>query len=149
QLGLADRATDGVRMLSGGLRRRVEIARGLLAYPRVLFLDEPTTGLDPTVRAEIWRLIRELRDNEGVTVVLTTHYLEEAESVCDRVGILHRGDLVALDRPQTLIAQLGKFIVELRTRGRVDAVLDEVAGEHIGEQPPVVSGDLVSVGSAR
>ena len=91
QLGLSDRAEHGVRTLSGGLRRRVEIARGLLAFPRVLFLDEPTVGLDPTVRVEIWRLIRDLRDREGVTVILTTHYLEEAESVCDRVGILQPG----------------------------------------------------------
>jgi len=149
QLGLSDRAAHGVRTLSGGLRRRVEIARGLLAFPRVLFLDEPTVGLDPTVRAEIWRLIRELRDNEGVTVILTTHYLEEAESVCDRVGILHRGSLVALDRPNELIAHLGEFIVELRTRGSVDSFLDAVGHERIGQDPPLVSGDLVTLASAR
>jgi ABC-2 type transport system ATP-binding protein len=149
QLGLSDRAEDGVRTLSGGLRRRVEIARGLLAFPRVLFLDEPTVGLDPTVRAEIWRLIQDLRDREGVTVILTTHYLEEAESVCDRVGILHQGSLVALDRPSELIAQLGEFIVELRTTGSVDSVLDSVARARIAESSPLVSAGLVSVASAR
>jgi ABC-2 type transport system ATP-binding protein len=149
QLGLADRTDDGVRTLSGGLRRRVEIARGLLAHPRVLFLDEPTVGLDPTVRAEIWRLIAELRNREGVTVVLTTHYLEEAESVCDRVGILHEGRLVALDRPRSLIDTLGGFVVELRTAGDPRGLVEALDREHLGSRPPLVSAGLVSVTSRR
>ena len=149
QLGLANRAEDGVRTLSGGLRRRVEIARGVLANPRVLFLDEPTVGLDPAVRAEIWRLVRDLRDHEGVTVILTTHYLEEAESVCDRVGILHRGTLAALDRPGALIDQLGAFVLELRTVGGVDALLDALVGAHLAKHTPVVAAGVVSLASDR
>ena len=149
RLGLTDRAEHGVRTLSGGLRRRVEIARGLLAHPRVLFLDEPTVGLDPTVRAEIWRIVRDLRDDEGVTVILTTHYLEEAETVCDRVGILHDGSLVALDRPARLIAQLGDFIVELRTTGDNASVLESLGAARLGDRPPLVAKGLVSIASSR
>jgi ABC-2 type transport system ATP-binding protein len=146
QLGLADRADHGVRTLSGGLRRRVEIARGMLAAPRVLFLDEPTVGLDPTVRAEIWRLIGTLREASGVTVILTTHYLEEAESVCDRVGILHRGRLVALDTPGTLMGRLGSWVIELRVAGPTTALVASLRDQRIAEGA-AVSGDLVSVTS--
>jgi ABC-2 type transport system ATP-binding protein len=148
QLGLADRAGHGVRTLSGGLRRRVEIARGMLASPRVLFLDEPTVGLDPTVRAEIWRLIGAIREADGVTVILTTHYLEEAESVCDRVGILHRGSLVAFDAPETLIERLGRWVIELRVSAAA-GLLDAVGRERIADHPPLVVGDVVSVTSNR
>jgi ABC-2 type transport system ATP-binding protein len=149
RLGLTDRAEHDVRTLSGGLRRRVEIARGLLAHPRVLFLDEPTVGLDPTVRAEIWRIIRDLRDDEGVTVILTTHYLEEAETVCDRVGILHNGSLVALDEPARLIAQIGDFVVELRIPGDSASVLDSPDLARLGARSTLGARGLVSVTSSR
>jgi ABC-2 type transport system ATP-binding protein len=149
RLGLTDRAKHGVRTLSGGLRRRVEIARGLLAHPRVLFLDEPTVGLDPTVRAEIWRIVSDLRDDEGVTIILTTHYLEEAETVCDRVGILHNGSLVALDEPARLIAQLGDFIVELRTPGDNASVLNSLDVAHLRDRSTLVARGVVSVTSSR
>src|ERR671918_2502721 len=102
-MGLQDRADDNVRSYSGGMRRRLEIARALLAGPQVAFLDEPTTGLDPAIRDAIWRLVRRLRRDEGVTIVLSTHYLEEAEDVCDRVAIMHEGTLVALGGPDELI----------------------------------------------
>src|SRR5919106_3222478 len=102
-MGLQDRADDNVRTYSGGMRRRLEIARALLAEPQVAFLDEPTTGLDPAIRDAIWRLIQRLRRDEGVTIVLSTHYLEEAEGVCDRVAIVDRGRLVAEGRPAGLV----------------------------------------------
>ena len=101
RLGLASRATDPVDSLSGGMRRRLVIGRALLTRPRVLFLDEPTTGLDPAIRRDIWALVGEIRA-EGCTVVLTTHYVEEAEALCDRVAIMAKGRLVAMGSPAEL-----------------------------------------------
>jgi ABC-2 type transport system ATP-binding protein len=106
RLRVADRAGDRVETLSGGLRRRVELAKGLLHRPRLLLLDEPSTGLDPGARADLWQCLRELRDADGVTVVLTTHLLEEADKA-DRLAILDRGRLVALDTPEALRATVG------------------------------------------
>jgi ABC-2 type transport system ATP-binding protein len=111
---LADRAHDRVRTFSGGMKRRLEIARGLLHYPAVLFLDEPTVGLDPQTRENIWTHIHALRKQEGITVFMTTHYLEEAEN-CDRVGIIDHAALVALDTPACLKAAIGGDVVSLRT----------------------------------
>jgi ABC-2 type transport system ATP-binding protein len=105
-----------VASYSGGQRRRLEIARALLSKPRVLFLDEPTVGLDPRIRHELLDLIASLRSDE-MTVLLTTHYLDEAERLCDRVAIMHGGTIVALDRPAALLAGLGQEIVELRVHG--------------------------------
>jgi len=104
RLGLAERADRPVNGLSGGMRRRLVIGRALLTQPRVLLLDEPTTGLDPAIRRELWTLIRAIRD-QGCTVILTTHYVEEAESLCDRVGILNRGKLIATGTPAELTAR--------------------------------------------
>jgi ABC-2 type transport system ATP-binding protein len=112
-----------VASFSGGQRRRLEIARSLLSQPQVLFLDEPTVGLDPRIRYELLDIIAGLRAASGMTIVLTTHYLDEAERLCDRVAIMHRGRIVALDRPEALLATLGPEIVELRIDGDVDAVL--------------------------
>lgn len=102
-----------VSTYSGGQRRRLEIARALVSEPRVLFLDEPTVGLDPRIRYELIDLIGGLRARFGATVLLTTHYLDEAERLCDRVAIMHAGRIVALDRPATLLAALGDHVVEL------------------------------------
>ena len=114
RLGLADRARDLVEKLSGGLRRRVELAKGLLHRPQVLLLDEPSTGLDPGARADVCRYLRELRDQDGVTIALTTHLLEEAERA-DRIAILDHGKLVALDTPEALKSQLGGDSITINT----------------------------------
>ncbi len=106
RFGLAARANDRVETLSGGLRRRVELAKGLLHRPRLLLLDEPSTGLDPGARHDLWNYLRQVRADEGVTVVLTTHLLEEAGQA-DRLAILSAGQLVALDTPENLRATVG------------------------------------------
>jgi ABC-2 type transport system ATP-binding protein len=111
---LADRRDQPVMTFSGGMRRRLEIARGLLHSPRVLFLDEPTIGLDPQTRSSIWRYIRALRDAEGTTIFMTTHYMDEAE-VCDRIAIIDRGEIVVLDTPESLKAGVGADRVVLGT----------------------------------
>jgi ABC-2 type transport system ATP-binding protein len=107
---LIDRKDDAVRSFSGGMRRRLELARGLLHQPQVLFLDEPTIGLDPQTRRAIWEYLAALRRQGGMTILLTTHYLEEAEG-CDRVAIIDHGRLIALDTPAALKASLGGDIV--------------------------------------
>ncbi|NMC92367.1 MAG: ATP-binding cassette domain-containing protein [Smithella sp.] len=111
---LKDRADDLTRTYSGGMRRRLELARGLLHRPAVLFLDEPTLGLDPQTRARVWEYIRQTARKENTTVVLTTHYMEEAQQVCGRVGIIDRGKIIALDTPQNMIDSLGGDIVAIR-----------------------------------
>lgn len=113
QLGLADRGTTLVGALSGGLARRVELARALLPQPRLLVLDEPTTGLDPVARREFWQQVAALRRQSEVTVVLTTHLLDEAQT-CDRVAILHQGRLLACDAPEQLQRQVGGQVLEIR-----------------------------------
>jgi ABC-2 type transport system ATP-binding protein len=103
-----------VKNLSGGMRRRVEIARGLIHEPRVFFLDEPTTGLDPVSRVAVWEMLRELKKNRDLTVFLTTHYMDEADKLCDRIAIVDHGKLVALDSPMKLKASIsGTNILEV------------------------------------
>ncbi|HEX4047869.1 MAG TPA: ATP-binding cassette domain-containing protein [Elusimicrobiota bacterium] len=114
---LTERVDDQVKKYSGGMRRRLEIARGLLHRPAVLFLDEPTIGLDPQTRDRIWNYIKRVVREEGTTVVLTTHYMEEADLMCDRVGIIDHGRIVALDRPAVLKSAIGGAIVRLRAPG--------------------------------
>lgn len=111
---LWDRRNSLVNTYSGGMKRRLEIARGLLHYPKVLFLDEPTIGLDPQTRSHIWQYITDLRKSEGITVFLTTHYMEEAEQ-CDRIAIMDSGKIVALDTPANLKSQVGGDAVVLKT----------------------------------
>ena len=113
-VGLAERATARVATYSGGMKRRLEIARGLLHAPRVLFLDEPTVGLDPQTRSSIWRYITELRQREDITIFLTTHYMDEAE-YCDRIAIMDRGHIVVMDTPEALKASVGKDRVQFTT----------------------------------
>ncbi len=110
---LEDRRHDVVKNYSGGMRRRLELARGLMHQPRVLFLDEPTLGLDPETRRRIWNYIRSLKDSYGMTIILTTHYMEEADQLCSRIAIIDRGRIVALDTPDGLKASLGGDLLEL------------------------------------
>jgi len=120
-VGLWDRRAALVQTFSGGMRRRLEIARGLLHSPRVLFLDEPTIGLDPQTRASIWDYIGELHRREEVTVFVTTHYMDEAEH-CDRIAILNDGRIVALDTPDALKAAVGKDRVQIATGDDAHAI---------------------------
>ncbi len=113
---LSDRSNDIVRTYSSGMRRRLEIARSLVHTPKVLFLDEPTIGLDPQSRDHIWSYIRELLKSEGLTIILTTHYMEEADRLCDRVAIIDHGKIVALDSPESLKEKLGGETITVRTR---------------------------------
>jgi ABC-2 type transport system ATP-binding protein len=113
-VGLWERRTSKVLTFSGGMKRRLEIARGLMHSPRVLFLDEPTVGLDPQTRASIWEYIEQLRQQEDITIFLTTHYMDEAEH-CDRIAIMDEGKLVALDTPAALKATVGTDRVTIRT----------------------------------
>jgi len=113
-VGLWDRKDTEVATFSGGMRRRLEIARGLMHSPRVLFLDEPTIGLDPQTRRSIWSYIRELKEREEITIFMTTHYMDEAEW-CDRIAIMDHGQIVALDTPEALKAQVGKDRVSIHT----------------------------------
>ena len=124
RFGLTDRRGELVERLSGGLARRVELAKGLLPRPSVLLLDEPSTGLDPGARRELLQYLRELRDEEQMTVVVTTHYLDEAER-CDRVGVIDRGRLVALDAPAALTAAVGGDVVVVQPSD-VDVLHDKV-----------------------
>jgi ABC-2 type transport system ATP-binding protein len=114
RLGLSSRERDRVETLSGGLQRRVELAKALLHEPALLLLDEPSTGLDPAARREFWDYLEHLREHEGVTIVLTTHYMEEAER-CDRIGILHQGKLVAIAPPGELKSEVGGDVIVIRT----------------------------------
>lgn len=118
-LGIKERSDSLVLSLSGGMQRRLVIARALLPDPPVLFLDEPTTGLDPQVRRAIWDIIRRGKA-QGKTIIITTHYIEEAENLCDRVGIIHQGKLIAVGPPNELKGRLGEFVLEhIDTEGRL------------------------------
>ena len=114
-VSLWERRNDNILTFSGGMQRRLLIARAVLGRPKVLFLDEPTIGLDPQVRREIWNMIRRIKA-QGGTVLLTTHYIEEAEALSDRVGILSRGKLIALDTPANLKKMVGEYVVEYADR---------------------------------
>jgi ABC-2 type transport system ATP-binding protein len=135
---LLDRAVD---TYSGGQRRRLEIARALVSEPRVLFLDEPTVGLDPRIRHELLDVIAGLRTRRELTLLLTTHYLDEAERLCDRIAIMHEGKIVALDTPAALCAGLGAEIVELRVDGDGGAALAAL------RERGIAGADAFAVGS--
>jgi ABC-2 type transport system ATP-binding protein len=140
-LGLTNLIDRQAGTYSGGERRRLEIARALVSRPRVLFLDEPTVGLDPRIRAELLEVIAGLRNRTEMTVLLTTHYLDEAERLSDRVAIIHAGRIVALDTPAALLAELGRQLVELRVDGNVSSVMAQLR-EH-----GVAGDDAFAVGS--
>jgi ABC-2 type transport system ATP-binding protein len=136
-VGLWDRKDSLVNTFSGGMKRRLEIARGLLHSPRVLFLDEPTVGLDPQTRSSIWSYIRELKASEDITIFLTTHYMDEAE-YCDRIAIMDQGKIIVLDTPQALKASVGKDRVQIETDDE-QAAIAEIA-EHFEIEAKVVEG---------
>jgi len=139
RFGLLDRAGDRVETLSGGLRRRVELAKALVSEPRLLLLDEPSTGLDPGARRQLTHYLETLRQEKGITVLLTTHILEEAER-CDRVGILDRGSLVALDTPEALKARVGGDVVVIQAQDP-EGFRAKIA-EKFGVDPRMVDGSL-------
>ena len=120
-IGLLDRRDSLVRELSGGMKRRLMMARALLHEPAILFLDEPTVGLDPGIRRQIWALIKQIQQ-EGVTVFLTTHYIEEAEFLADRVAFLDHGQVVALDTPPVLMNRLGEWALDQIHDGQVESL---------------------------
>ena len=134
---LWERRKGIVATFSGGMRRRLEIARGLLHSPRVLFLDEPTVGLDPQTRAHIWSYIEELRKREEITIFLTTHYMDEAEH-CDRIAIIDHGTIVAIDTPEALKASVGEDRMELRTAD--DEIAMRELRESFGLEPTTAEG---------
>ena len=138
-MGLWDRRKGHIRTYSGGMKRRLEIARGLIHLPRVLFLDEPTLGLDPQTRNRIWEYIRDLRREEDLTIFLTTHYMDEAEN-CDRIAVIDHGEIVALDTPDNLKSQVGGDLLTLRTDDIAHAE-SELRGKHSLE-PEVRDGAI-------
>ncbi len=139
---VVDRA---VGTYSGGQRRRLEIARALLSKPRLLFLDEPTVGLDPLIRHELVDIISDLRRRTEMTVVLTTHYLEEAERLCDRVAVLHGGEVVGMDTPQRLLATLGAELVELRVDEDPLYVIDVLREQRVAGEDAFAVGATITV----
>jgi len=160
---LTDRKDDLVKKYSGGMRRRLELARGLLHQPKILFLDEPTLGLDPQARDLVWRYIEKLSSEKKATIIMTTHYMDEADKLCDRIAIIDHGKIVALDSPDTLKKKLGGDIIRLKVKDpnisaikklkfvkKVDRLDDTVsitvkgASKHLQEVLKVV-GDVESV----
>jgi ABC-2 type transport system ATP-binding protein len=136
-VGLWDRRDSVVMTYSGGMKRRLEIARGLLHAPHVLFLDEPTVGLDPQTRASIWEYINELKSREDITIFLTTHYMDEAEH-CDRIAIIDHGQIVAIDTPEALKASVGKDRVQIHTADDQAAIAE--LGREFGIEAAVHEG---------
>jgi ABC-2 type transport system ATP-binding protein len=143
--GLSAQIQRPVGSYSGGQRRRLEIARALVSAPAVLFLDEPTVGLDTRIRYELLDLIGGLRSRTGMTTVLTTHDLDEAERLCDRVAIVHEGRVVALDRPSTLLARLGEEIVELRVESNPASALDALRSRGVADGKAFTIGGTLTV----
>jgi ABC-2 type transport system ATP-binding protein len=136
--GMLEHADRLVSTYSGGMVRRLELAQALVNRPRVLILDEPTIGLDPIARASVWDLIAQLRAESAMTVLLTTHYMDEAEELCEHVALMHRGRLRAVGSPRELKADLGP-----------DATLDDVFRHHGGDLPDDESGGLRDVRRTR
>src|ERR1700744_1007406 len=142
RVGLSDRAKDYVETLSGGMQRRVELAKGLIHSPAVLLLDEPSTGLDPGARRDMWQYLRTLRDQEGVSILVTTHLMEEAEH-CDRLAILSEGKLMALGSPAQLKSAIGGDVVLLETTSEEKArALAERMGTRFGVEPSVLGSTV-------
>jgi ABC-2 type transport system ATP-binding protein len=149
--GLTDILDRPVATYSGGQRRRLEIARALVSKPRVLFLDEPTVGLDPRMRYELIDLVAGLRHSGEMTVLLTTHYLDEAERLCDRIGIMHEGRIVTIGTPAALLESVGDAVVELRARTERDAaeLLGHLRAQGVAGDNALIVGRTVSVAIRR
>lgn len=135
ELALWDKRTSKIMTLSGGMKRRVMIAKALSHEPRILFLDEPTAGVDVELRREMWAMVRGLREN-GVTIILTTHYIEEAEEMADRIGIINKGELILVEEKQALMRKLGKKRLTLQLQAPLAAVPAE-----LGDYPLELSPD--------
>ena len=144
-VGLRELVGRAVATYSGGERRRLEIIRSLVSSPRVLFLDEPTVGLDPLIRAELLDVIAELRGRDELTILVTTHHLDEAERLCDRVAIMHAGEIAALDTPERLRAGLGRELVELRVDGDASVALASLRSHGIAHETAFVVGSTLTV----
>ena len=140
-LGITDLLDRPLETYSGGERRRLEIARALVSHPRVLFLDEPTVGLDPRIRVELLDVIAGLRDRSETTILLTTHYLDEADRLCDRLAIMHEGAIVALDTPNALRRGLGETLLELRVHDSASSALAVL------RESGIAGADAFSVGA--
>ena len=140
---LEDRADDLLRTYSGGMRRRLELGRGLIHYPKVLFLDEPTVGLDPQTRDHIWKYIKELKQTHDITVVLTTHYMDEADRLSDRIGIIDHGKMVILDTPSKLKDTLEGDVVVVRAND-INA-LSELVAKWLGFTKTTIVDDALEI----
>jgi ABC-2 type transport system ATP-binding protein len=144
-LGLSELIDRPVQSYSGGERRRLEIARALTSEPQVLFLDEPTVGLDPRIRHELLDVIAGLRARDDLTILVTTHYLDEAQRLCDRVAIIHEGARVALDSPKALLAELGREILEFRVDGSAQRALATLRDRGIAAEDAFAIGARITV----
>ena len=136
---LGDRAKDLVGTFSGGMRRRVEVAKGLLHHPKLLLLDEPSTGLDPSARIDLWRNLKQINEQAGATVLVTTHLMEEAER-CSRLAIMQRGQLIACDTPSNLKERIGGDVITIRTSRTAE--VRTVLRERFAIEPQQVEHDL-------
>jgi ABC-2 type transport system ATP-binding protein len=130
-VALWDRKDSRIRTLSGGMKRRVMIAKALSHEPQILFLDEPTAGVDVELRKEMWQVVRSLRDS-GVTIILTTHYIEEAEDMADRVGVIHKGEIILVEDKTTLMHKLGKKQLTLQLSQKLNAVPEKLRAYGLG-----------------
>jgi ABC-2 type transport system ATP-binding protein len=138
---LEERADDLLRTYSGGMRRRLELARGLIHYPKVLFLDEPTIGLDPQTRDHVWKYIRELKETHDITVVLTTHYMDEADRLSDRIAIMDYGKIIALDTPSKLKETLEGDVIIVKANN-LDALFSLVTEKMGLQKTRTVNGTI-------
>jgi ABC-2 type transport system ATP-binding protein len=143
-VGIADIVDRAVSTYSGGQRRRMEIVRALLSAPEVLFLDEPTVGLDTRIRHDLFDIIATLREKTGVTIIMTTHYLDEAERLCDRLGVIDSGRLVACDSAANLLAMVGDEVLELRVDD-ADASSDVLRHDGVDPDDLLVIGGTLTV----
>jgi ABC-2 type transport system ATP-binding protein len=133
-VALWDRKDSRIRTLSGGMKRRVMIAKALSHEPKILFLDEPTAGVDVELRKDMWQVVRSLRDS-GVTIILTTHYIEEAEDMADRIGVIHKGEIILVEDKTTLMHKLGKKQLKLQLSKKLDAVPAKLSANGLSLTP--------------